>query len=105
MKVSVSVGNSRAVTTVSGNTQAVASVASRSKVTIGNLEDNVGNIDSGDDGIIATGETLVYNANTEKWEAVSLQAQVDASITGSESVGDAIENAIDAGLNLDGGTF
>ena len=95
MKVSVSVGNARTV----------AAVAARSKVAVGKLEDNIGNLDRGDDGVIATGETLVYNANTEKWEAVSLQAKVDAAVAVSANIDGAVDASISAGVNLDGGTF
>ena len=95
MKVSVSVGNQTTV----------ASVAARSKVVVGKLEDNIGNLDRGDDGVIATGETLIYNANTEKWEAVSLQDRVDAAVAVSDNIDGAVDASISAGVNLDGGTF
>jgi hypothetical protein len=95
MKVSVSVGNA----------PTVAAVAARSRVAVGKLEDNIGNLDRGDDGIIATGETLVYNASTEKWEAVSLQDKVDAAVSVSNNIGGAVEASISAGVTLDGGTF
>lgn len=95
MKVSVSVGNKTTV----------ASVAARSKVVVGKLEDNIGNLDKGDDGVIATGETLIYNANTEKWEAVSLQDKVDAAVSISGNIDGAVDASISAGVNLDGGTF
>jgi len=95
MKVSVSVGNA----------PTVAAVAARSRVAVGKLEDNIGNLDRGDDGIIATGETLVYNASTEKWEAVSLQDKVDAAVSVSNNIDGAVEASISAGVTLDGGTF
>ena len=80
-------------------------MAARSRVAVGKLEDNIGNLDRGDDGIIATGETLVYNASTEKWEAVSLQDKVDAAVSVSNNIDGAVEASISAGVTLDGGTF
>lgn len=94
-KISVAVGNGAGVT----------SVASRSRVAVGKLEDNIGNLDRGEDNIIATGETLVYNAESEKWEAVSLQSKVDAALSTSDAVAVAVDEALGAGANLDGGTF
>ena len=101
--------NNLKVSVALGNSPTVAAVAARSKIAVGKLEDNIGNLDRGDDGVIATGETLVYNASTEKWEAVSLQEKVDAAVSISENIDGAVELAvaesISAGVNLDGGTF
>lgn len=97
--------NNLKVSVALGNSPTVAAVAARSKVAVGKLEDNIGNLDRGDDGVIATGETLVYNASTEKWEAVSLQERVDAAVSASGSLDGALDVAISAGVNLDGGTF
>lgn len=97
--------NNLKVSVALGNSPTVAAVAARSKVAVGKLEDNIGNLDKGDDGVIATGETLVYNANTEKWEAVSLQEKVDAAVSVSGNIDGAVDSAISAGVNLDGGTF
>lgn len=97
--------NNLKVSVALGNASTVAAVAARSKIAVGKLEDNFGNLDRGDDGIIATGETLVYNASTEKWEAVSLQEKVDAAVSTSGSLDSALGVAISAGVNLDGGTF
>lgn len=94
-KVSVAVGNGAGVT----------SVATRSKVAVGKLEDNIGNLDKGDDNIISTGETLVYNAESEKWEAVSLESKVAEALSTGDAVSTAVTNALDAGARLDGGTF
>jgi len=97
--------NNLKVSVALGNRPTVAAVAARSKIAVGKLEDNIGNLDRGDDGVIATGETLVYNASTEKWEAVSLQEQVDAAVSISGNIDGAVASSISAGVNLDGGTF
>jgi len=74
----------------------IASTSASSVIKIAKLEDNIGNLDKGEDGVIATGETLVYNATSEKWEAVSLQSKVAT----------AVSEALNAGsVPLDGGTF
>jgi len=97
--------NNLKVSVALGNRPTVAAVAARSRIAVGKLEDNIGNLDRGDDGVIATGETLVYNASTEKWEAVSLQEQVDAAVSISGNIDGAVASSISAGVNLDGGTF
>ena len=97
--------NNLKVSVALGNSPTVAAVAARSRIAVGKLEDNIGNLDRGDDGVIATGETLVYNASTEKWEAVSLQEQVDAAVSISGNIDGAVASSISAGVNLDGGTF
>jgi len=97
--------NNLKVSVALGNSPTVAAVAARSKIAVGKLEDNIGNLDRGDDGVIATGETLVYNASTEKWEAVSLQEKVDAAVSISGNIDGAVASSISAGVNLDGGTF
>lgn len=103
IKVSIN-GSANTRTSVSvGATPTVTSVTSASEIKIGKLEDNIGNLDKGDDGIIASGETLVYNAVAEKWEAVSLAEQVSSAV--SEQIGDSVSEALAGAVTLDGGTF
>lgn len=91
IKVNANASN-RARTVVSAKAATVSTVSAASAIKIGNLEDNVGNIDSGDG--LETGETIVYNAETKKWVATSIGDEVDTRV----------EEAI-ATLSLDGGTF
>ena len=94
--------SNKAKTVVSAKAQSVATISAASKIKIGKLEDNVGNLDVGDG--LATGETIIYNAASEKWEAVSLEEQVSEAV--SEQIGDAVADNLNAGdLKLDGGTF
>ena len=104
VQVQVTSGSNSAKVSVGGST-IIATTTAASKIKIAKLEDNIGNLDKGEDGVIATGETLVYNAETEKWESVSLQTKVDESVETSAAVGDAIQAKLDAGATLDGGTF
>lgn len=103
MKIKVnSNASNKAKTVVSAKAQSVATVSASSKIKIGKLEDNVGNLDVGDG--LATGETIVYNADNEKWEAVSLDDKVSDAV--SEQIGDAVSDELSSdGVNLDGGTF
>lgn len=104
VRVNVTSGNGSAKVAIGGNA-IVSTTTAASKIKIAKLEDNIGNLDKGEDGIIATGETLVYNADNEKWESVSLQAKVDTAVEESDAISDAIQNKLDAGANFDGGTF
>jgi len=104
VQVRVTSGNGGATVALRGNT-ILSTTTAASKIKIGKLEDNIGNLDKGEDGILATGETLVYNADNEKWESVSLQAKVDAAVSESDAVADAIRNRLEEGATLDGGTF
>ena len=104
--VLVSVGGSSAqrTSTAIGSTATVTTVTSASKLKVGKLEDNVGNIDKGDDGILATGETILYNAETEKWETVSLDDKVSEAV--SDQIDDSVNDALSGdNVTLDGGTF
>ena len=103
--VLVSVGGSsaRRASTAIGSTATVTTVTSASKLKVGKLEDNVGNIDKGEDGILATGETIIYNADSEKWEAVSLDDKVSDAV--AEQIDDSVNDALAGNVTLDGGTF
>jgi hypothetical protein len=102
IKVSTNASN-RAKTVVSAKAQSVATVSASSKIKIGKLEDNVGNLEFGDDGL-ATGETLVYDATTEKWNAVSLETKVSEAV--GTQIDDAVSDALTAGnITFDGGSF
>jgi len=106
MAVLVSIGGRAAnqrTSTAIGSTATVTTVTSSSKLKVGKLEDNVGNIDKGEDGILATGETIIYNADTEKWEAISLDDKVADAV--SEQIGDSVNEALSGAVTLDGGTF
>lgn len=98
MAIKISTGGNRTKTVVSAKAAPVATVASASAIKIAKLEDNIGNLDKGDDGVLVTGETLVYNAENEKWEAISLADQVSEKVD---------EKLAGGGLTfaLDGGTF
>ncbi|MDB4351132.1 hypothetical protein OAA34_00295 [bacterium] len=102
MKIKVnSSASNKAKTVVSAKAQSVATISAASKIKIGKLEDNVGNLDVGDG--LATGETIIYNAASEKWEAVSLEEQVAEAV--SEQIGDSVSEALAGAVTLDGGTF
>ena len=103
MAIRVTTNGSSTRTVVSAVAPTVTTVSAASAIKVGKLEDNVGNLDKGDDGIIASGETLVYNADAEKWEAVSLAEQVSDAI--SEQIGDSVSEALAGAVTLDGGTF
>lgn len=105
MAVLVNIGGSSAnrTSTAIGSTATVTTVTSASKLKVGKLEDNVGNIDKGDDGILATGETIVYNADSEKWEAVSLDDKVSDAV--AEQIDGSVNDALAGNVTLDGGTF
>lgn len=104
-RVSISTGGASRATVSVGGAPIVSSVSSASKIKIGKLEDNIGNLDKGEDGVIATGETLVYNAESGKWESVSLQEKVNAAVESSEALALAVAGQLQAGTVLDGGTF
>ena len=87
---------------VSARNQPVTTVSTASAIKIGNLEDNVGNIDTGSG--LQTGQTIVYNTTTGKWVATSFDAEVD------ERVDETIDAKVSAVLtssdfDLDGGTY
>jgi hypothetical protein len=104
MKIKVnSNASNKAKTVVSSRAQSVATVSAASKIKIGKLEDNVGNLEVGDDGL-ATGETLVYDATTEKWNAVSLDTKVSEAV--DTQIDDALSDALREGdITFDGGSF
>ena len=104
VQVQVTSGSNSARVSVGGST-IIATTTAASKIKIAKLEDNIGNLDKGEDGVIATGETLVYNAETEKWESVSLQSKVDTAVEESDAISVAIQTKLDAGATFDGGTF
>jgi hypothetical protein len=103
MKIKVkSNASNKAKTVVSAKAQSVATISASSKIKIGKLEDNVGNLDVGDG--LATGETLVYDATTEKWNAVSLDTKVSEAV--DTQIDDAISDALKEGdITFDGGSF
>lgn len=94
--VKVTSNGARTKTVVTQAAGVVTSVSAASKIKIGKLEDNVGNLDVGDG--LETGETIVYNVDTQKWEAVSLADRVATSV--SEVLSDD-----DISVTLNGGTF
>ena len=102
MAISVKVGGSRGRTVASARTQAVTTVSNASAIKIGNLEDNVGNIDTGSG--LQTGQTIVYNNNTGKWVATSFDAEVDERV--DEVIDDKVSEAIAGGdIDFDGGNY
>lgn len=85
-----------------GSRQAANVVSAKSKIKVGKLEENVGNLDVGDG--LSTGETLVYNATTQKWEALSLAEQVASAV--SEQITDSVSSALNSGsVVFDGGDY
>lgn len=102
MAISVKVGGARSKTVVSAREQSIATVSTASAIKIGNLEDNVGNIDTSAG--LETGQTIVYNTATGKWVATSFDAEVDERV--DETIDAKVEEAInDGNLNFDGGTY
>lgn len=102
MAISVKVGGARGRTVVSARTQPVTTVSNASAIKIGNLEDNVGNIDTGSG--LQTGQTIVYNTTTGKWVATSFDAEVDERV--DETIDAKVSAAISGGdINFDGGTY
>jgi hypothetical protein len=102
MAIRVKVGGTRSKTVVSAREQSVATVSTASAIKIGNLEDNVGNIDTGSG--LQTGQTIVYNTTTGKWVATSFDAEVD------ERVDETIDSKVSAAIlggdhDFDGGTY
>jgi hypothetical protein len=102
MAISVKVGGTRSKTVVSAREQSIATVSTASAIKIGNLEDNVGNIDTGSG--LQTGQTIVYNTTTGKWVATSFDAEVD------ERVDEVIDTKVSAAIagsdvDFDGGTY
>jgi hypothetical protein len=102
MAISVKVGGTRSKTVVSAREQSVATVSTASAIKIGNLEDNVGNIDTGSG--LRTGQTIVYNTTTGKWVATSFDAEVDERV--DETIDAKVSAAILGGEHdFDGGTY
>ena len=93
--IKVTTSGQRAKTVVSQPGTVVTSVSAASRIKVGNLEDNVGNIDTseGSAGLVS-GVTIVYNADTKKWVATSIADTVDTQVDEALST-----------LSLDGGTF
>jgi hypothetical protein len=102
MAISVKVGGARSKTVVSAREQSIATVSTASAIKIGNLEDNVGNIDTGSG--LQTGQTIVYNTTTGKWVATSFDAEVDERV--DEVIDTKVSEAIaGSDLDFDGGTY
>jgi hypothetical protein len=102
MAIRVKVGGTRSKTVVSAREQSVATVSTASAIKIGNLEDNVGNIDTGSG--LRTGQTIVYNTTTGKWVATSFDAEVDERV--DETIDAKVSAAILGGdHDFDGGTY
>lgn len=102
MAIRVTTNGTSVRTVVSAQPQTVTTVSAASAIKIGKLEDNVGNLDAGDG--LETGETLVYNATSEKWEAVSLAAKVSEAV--SEQIGDSVSAALSGGdIVFNGGEY
>ncbi|OUU24374.1 MAG: hypothetical protein CBB97_11680 [Candidatus Endolissoclinum sp. TMED37] len=91
--VKVTVGGARNKSVVTARTSSVATVSTASKIKVGKLEDNVGNLDVGNG--LDTGETLVYNASTQKWEATDL----------ADSISNVLEGDTTLLGNIDGGAY
>lgn len=101
VKVNTNASN-RAKTVVTARAPIVATVAASSKLKVGKLEENVGNIDTGSG--LQTGQTIVYNNTTGKWVATSFDAEVDERV--DETIDAKVSAAISAGgIDFDGGTY
>ena len=102
MAISVKVGGTRSKTVVSAREQSIATVSTASAIKIGNLEDNVGNIDTSAG--LETGQTIVYNNTTGKWVATSFDAEVDERV--DETLDAKVTAALSGGdIDFDGGTY
>lgn len=87
---------------VSARNQPVTTVSTASAIKVGNLEDNVGNIDTGSG--LQTGQTIVYDTTTGKWVATSFDAEVDERV--DEVIDTKVADAIaGSDLDFDGGTY
>lgn len=102
VRVTVNGASASSASVSVGGTPTVTTVTAASAIKIGALEDNVGNLDVGDG--LETGETLVYNATTKKWQALSLADEVANAV--SEQIGDSVSAAISGGnITFDGGDY
>jgi hypothetical protein len=102
MAIKVKSGGSKGKAIASARTQAITTVSTASAIKIGNLEDNVGNIDTGSG--LQTGQTIVYNTTTGKWVATSFDAEVDERV--DEVIDTKVSEAIaGSDLDFDGGTY